>query len=104
MSMPMDMDSLEPWPAFQPLPAPTGQDLYGLTEEQDAEVERFVQARIGAMLSTSPPSDAEAEASLGQAYSVVGLEPPRVRWFDSPLAFALASDLPPAASRTPGAD
>jgi hypothetical protein len=93
--MPMPMDSFEPWPAFQPLPVPTGPDLYELTEEQDAEVERFVQARIAAMLSTTPPNDAEAEAYLGQAYGVVGLEPPRVRWFDSPIAFALAPDLPP---------
>jgi hypothetical protein len=91
-------DPLERWPSFQPLPVPpvpTGPDPYELTEEQDAEVERFVQARIGAMLSTKPPSDAEIEASLGQAYGVVGLDPPAARWFDSPIAFALAPDLPP---------
>lgn len=93
--MPMLMDSPEPWSSFQPLPAPTGPAPYELTDEQEAEVERFVQARIAAMLSTAPPSDAEAEASLGHAYGVVGLEPPRVRWFDSPIAFSLAPDLPP---------
>ena len=68
MPMSTAMDPLEPWPSFQPLPAPTGPDapdLYALTEEQGAEVERFVQARIAAMLSTTPPSDAEAEAYLG---------------------------------------
>ena len=91
----MPMDPREPWPAFQPLPVSTGLDPYDLTEEQDAEVERFVRARIGAMLSTTPPSDAEIEAYLSQAYGVVGLEPPAVRWFDSPIAFALAPDLPP---------
>lgn len=95
MPMPIAMDSFEPWPSFQPLPAPTGPDLYEFTEEQDAGVERFVQARIAAMLSTTPPSDAEVEAYLGQAYGVVDLAPPRVRWFDSPIAFALAPDLPP---------
>jgi len=98
MPMPSAMDSFEPlelWPSFQPLPAPTGPDLYELTEEQGAEVERFVQARIAAMLSTTPPSDAAVEAYLGQAYGVVGLDPPRVRWFDSPIAYALAPDLPP---------
>src|SRR5258708_1288801 len=98
--MPMTTDPLERWPSFQPLPVPpvpTGPDLYELelTEEQDAEVERFVRARIATMLSTTPPSDAEIEAYLGHAYGVVGLEPPRVRWFDSPIAFALAPDLPP---------
>ena len=92
MPMPMSTDPLEQWPSFQPLPGPDQEDL---TEEQDAEVERFVQARIAAMLSTTPPSDAEAEAYLFQAYGVVGLEPPRVRWLDSPIAFALAPDLPP---------
>jgi uncharacterized protein DUF6745 len=95
MPMPSAMDSFELWPAFQPLPVPTGPDPYELTEEQGAEVERFVQARIAAMLSATPPSDAAVEAYLGQAYGVVGLEPPRVRWFDSPIAFALAPDLPP---------
>lgn len=95
MPMPMAMDSLVPWPSFQPLPVPTGPDLYELTEEQSAEVERFVQARIAVMLSTTPPSDAEIEAYLGQAYGVVGLEPPQIRWFDSPVAFALAPNLPP---------
>lgn len=92
--MPMTTDSIEPWPSFQPLPVPTGPDLYELTEEQAAEVERFVRARIAAMLSTTP-NDAEAEAYLGQAYGVVGLDPPQVRWFDSPSAFALAPGLPP---------
>jgi hypothetical protein len=73
----------------------TGSGQYELIEEQAAEVERFVRARIGTMLSTTPPSDAEIEANLGQAYGVVGLDPPAVRWFDSPIAFALAPDLPP---------
>jgi len=95
MPMPMAMDSLEPWSSFQPLPTPTGPDQDALTDEQEAEVARFVQARIAAMLSTTLPSDAEVEAYLGHAYGVVGLEPPRVRWFDSPIAFALAPDLPP---------
>jgi hypothetical protein len=95
MPIPIPIDPLEPWPAFQPLPVPTGPDPYEFTEAQDAEVERFVQARIAAMLSTMPPSEAEIEAYLGQAYGVVGLEPPRVRWVDSPIAFALAPDLPP---------
>jgi uncharacterized protein DUF6745 len=90
--MPMTTDPLERWPSFQPLPGPGQEDL---TEEQAAAVEHFVRARIGAMLSTTPPSEAEIEAYLGQAYGVVGIEPPRVRWFDSPIAFALAPDLPP---------
>jgi hypothetical protein len=95
--MSLTTDPLERWPSFQPLPVPpvpTDPDPYELTEEQAAEVERFVRASIAAMLSTTPPSDAQAEAYLGQAYGVVGLDPPAVRWFDSPIAFALAPDLP----------
>ncbi|HZR42490.1 MAG TPA: hypothetical protein VFB12_20380 [Ktedonobacteraceae bacterium] len=63
-----------------------------LTEEQQVYVYHFSQARITAMLETSLVDEAEAEAHLSQAYQVVGLGPPAIHWFDSPLAFILAQD------------
>jgi hypothetical protein len=69
------------------------------TEEQlaqvEQEVDRFTDARIAAMLSTTTGVEAEAETFLRQAYGVVGLEPPHIRWFDSPIEFASAPEVAP---------
>jgi hypothetical protein len=46
------------------------------------------------MLSSAPVDEQEAEALLRQAYHIVGLEPPIIRWFDSPLQFARAFSPP----------
>ncbi len=46
------------------------------------------------MLSCSAVDEAEAEEHLRHAYRVAGLEPPRLRWFDSPrslVVFPLSS-------------
>lgn len=59
------------------------------TEEQNAYVEQFIQERIATGLSTPTSASSEAEAQLRLAYQVVGLDPPQIRWFASPLAFVL---------------
>jgi hypothetical protein len=46
------------------------------------------------MLSCAPVDEQEAETLLRQAYHMVGLEPPIIRWFDSPLQFAQAFSPP----------
>lgn len=63
-----------------------------LTPQQVAYARRFAQERIAAMLSTESIDEQEAERHLREAYRIVGIEPPTtIRWFDSPLAFVLAS-------------
>ncbi len=59
-----------------------------LTPEQEAEAERFAQARMAAQLATSPVEKQEAERLLRQAYAVAGLPPPlRLHWLDGPLQY-----------------
>lgn len=60
-----------------------------LTEEQEAYLEQFIQERIAAGHSTPTSASGEAEEHLRLAYQVVGLDPPTIRWFDSPLTFVL---------------
>lgn len=67
-----------------------GQEV--LTPEQAASADQFAQERIAAMLSTAAIDEREAEEHLRAAYRVAGLKqqkPVRIRWFDSPVAFAL---------------
>jgi len=61
-----------------------------LTPEQEAYAQQFIEARMVAMLSCASVDEAEVEAYLHAAYGVAGLEPPQVRWFDSPPAFVAA--------------
>ncbi|HLW01790.1 MAG TPA: hypothetical protein VKT82_24260 [Ktedonobacterales bacterium] len=61
-----------------------------LTPEQEAYAQQFIETRMAAMLSCAAVDEAEAEAHLRAAYRVAGLEPPQVRWFDSPHAFGAA--------------
>lgn len=87
------MDSRERWPSFQRVREQEGE----LAEEQQAEVNRFTQTRIATMLSTSEADELETEAEiyLRQAYGIVGLESPKIRWFDSPISFALVPEHAP---------
>jgi hypothetical protein len=61
-----------------------------LTPEQYAYARHFAQEREAFLLSTTVIDEAEAEMHLRQVYDIVGLRPPQVRWFDSPMAFLLA--------------
>jgi hypothetical protein len=77
--------------ATKPLSCPKierGQEQ--LTPEQEAYAHQFAQERIDAMLSTAAIDEAQAEEHLRNAYRVAGLEPPQVRWFDSPSTFVMA--------------
>jgi hypothetical protein len=62
-----------------------------LTRAQEDYFYQELEAQGAAMLSCEPIDKAQAEAHLRDAYRVAGLEPPRIRWFDSPGSFALAS-------------
>lgn len=62
-----------------------------LTPEQAAYARQFAQERIAVLLSTEPIDEQEAEEHLREAYRVIAEQPPAtIRWFDSPLSFALA--------------
>jgi hypothetical protein len=71
-----------------------------LTEEQEAYLEQFIQERIAAGHSTPPSAFGEAEEHLRLAYQVVGLDPPTIRWFDSPRAFVLEPEPAPQSIET----
>lgn len=61
-----------------------------LLPEQEAYLHLFFQERLAAMLSCAPINEQETEDYLSHAYRVLGLKTPRIRWFDSPLAFMVA--------------
>ena len=61
-----------------------------LLPEQQASLLQFFQERLAAMQTCALINEQEAEEHLRQAYRVLGLESPRIRWFDSPLAFMAA--------------
>src|SRR6516164_9560724 len=61
-----------------------------LTREQRAYAQQFNQKYITLMRSLVEVDEAEAEEHLRHAYLVADLAPPRIRWFDSPMAFLLA--------------
>jgi hypothetical protein len=63
-----------------------------LTPEQEAYARQFAQQRATTMLEPKVDEQA-AEDHLRRAYQVAGLAPPRIRWFDSPLAFNQAREL-----------
>src|SRR5258706_3155818 len=63
-----------------------------LTPEQEAYARQFVQERVAAMLEPEVDEQA-AEDHLRRAYQVAGLAPPRIRWFDSPVAFNQAREM-----------
>ncbi|HEX6480453.1 MAG TPA: hypothetical protein VF043_16565 [Ktedonobacteraceae bacterium] len=63
-----------------------------LTLEQEAYARQFAQERATAMLEPEV-DELAAEDHLRRAYQVAGLVPPRIRWFDSPLAFNQARKL-----------
>jgi uncharacterized membrane protein YcjF (UPF0283 family) len=63
-----------------------------LTLEQEAYARQFAQERATAMLEPEV-DELAAEDHLRRAYQVAGLAPPRIRWFDSPLAFNQAREL-----------
>lgn len=63
-----------------------------LTPEQEAYARQFAQERATAMLEPEV-DELTAEDHLRRAYQVAGLAPPRIRWFDSPLAFNQARKL-----------
>src|SRR5579884_2101636 len=56
-------------------------------EQQQAAARHLMQVRVASMFSCAAIDEAQAEAHLRQAYRVAGLEPPQIRWFDSPLSF-----------------
>lgn len=89
------MDSMERLSSLQ-----FRREQEALTPEQEAYVDQFTQERIAATLSTTATDVAKAEEHLRQAYQVVGLEPPHIRWFDSPLALALAPEPAPQSIET----
>jgi hypothetical protein len=70
-----------------------------LTAGQRAYAQQFDQACIAAVRSTVEMDEAEGEAYLRQAYLVAGFPPPRIRWFDSPMAFLLAHGPPNVAGK-----
>src|SRR5215472_8475268 len=61
-----------------------------LIPAQSCDARQFLEERLAAMLSTVVSDEVQAEADLRRAYEVVGMEPPPIRWFDSPLAFVRA--------------
>lgn len=61
-----------------------------LTVEQKAYARHHAHQRIEASLSTAAICEQEAEEHLREAYCVANLRLPRVRWFDSPVAFVEA--------------
>ncbi len=61
-----------------------------LLPEQEAYLRQFFQERLTAMLSCAPINEQEAEGHLPHTYRMLGLAAPRIRWFDSPLAFIAA--------------
>ena len=61
-----------------------------LTPEQEAEAERFAQARVAVQLSTEPVDEPQAEAALRHAYQLAGLAPPKaILWVESPVELLL---------------
>src|SRR5215472_15355342 len=62
-----------------------------LTPEQEAYARQFAQERATAMMEPGV-DELAAEDHLRRAYQVAGLAPPRIRWFDSPLAFNQARE------------
>jgi hypothetical protein len=58
-----------------------------LTSEQEAYARQFAEERIAAMFSTAAVDEQEAKEHLWNAYRVLGLKPPHMRWFDSPVPF-----------------
>lgn len=71
-----------------------------LTAEQQAYIEQFAQEQVATILSVTDFDETEAEKHLRLAYQVVGLEPPQIRWFDSPVAFVLAPESTPQCIET----
>ncbi|HEX7736933.1 MAG TPA: hypothetical protein VF458_18955 [Ktedonobacteraceae bacterium] len=63
-----------------------------LTPEQEAYARQFARERVTAMLEPEVDEQA-AEDHLRRAYQVAGLAPPRIRWFDSPVAFNQAREM-----------
>ena len=61
-----------------------------LLPEQEVYLRQFFRERLAALCSCIPINDQEAEEQLSYAYRVLGLDTPRVRWFDSPQAFLVA--------------
>jgi hypothetical protein len=61
-----------------------------LLPEQEAYLRQFFQERLAAIRSCAPINEQEAEEHLSHTYRLLGLNPPRIRWFDSPLAFIAA--------------
>jgi hypothetical protein len=61
-----------------------------LLPEQETYLHGFFQERYAALYACTPINEHEAEEHLYEAYRVLGLEAPRIRWFDSPLAFVAA--------------
>jgi hypothetical protein len=62
------------------------------TPEQEAYARQFALERATTMLEPEV-DELAAEDHLRRAYQVAGLVPPRIRWFDSPLAFNQAREL-----------
>jgi len=71
-----------------------------LTPEQEAYARQFARERVTAMLEPEVDEQA-AEDHLRRAYQVAGLAPPRIRWFDSPLAFNQARELASKTEQAP---
>lgn len=63
-----------------------------LTPEQKAYARQFALGRVAAMLEPEAHEQAAAD-HVRRAYQVAGLPPPRIRWFDSPVAFNQARAL-----------
>lgn len=73
------------------LPCPTiARGQQQLLPEQETSLRQFFRERLAAMCACTPINEQEVEEHLSNAYRVLGLEAPRIRWFDSPLAFLAA--------------
>jgi hypothetical protein len=74
-----------------------------LLPEQETYLHQIFQERLAAVRTCAPINEQEAEGYLSQAYRVLGLAAPRIRWFDSPLAF-LAAYTPQWVSHSSGTE
>ena len=61
-----------------------------LLPEQEAYLRQFFRERLAALCACAPINEQEAEGHLSHLYRVLGVAAPRIRWFDSPLAFLAA--------------
>src|SRR5207253_6789473 len=67
--------------------------LERLTAEQERALVAFHQEWLAVGLSTAPADRARAEAAIAEMYGLVGEQPPRFLWVDSPATAILGIHL-----------